>query len=155
MRFCRASKQKPSPISNRKRCRLSRMDCSKSFSVTNARSFNPKNSKVTGVLITSLGCNKVACCWTKGRVLFCFWIVRYVRNIKMLFVVPTQQPRIVSISQKARFTGFSIPDMVFKWVEDNLLNNLSAGIIHVSVCRGSVENFQMPFSDSAVNHCRI
>ena len=41
------------------------------------------------------------------------------------------------------------------WVEDNLLNNLSAGIIHVSVCRGSVENFQMPFSDSAVNDCRI
>ena len=39
---------------------LSRMDCSKSFSVTNARSFKPKNSKVTGVLITSLGCNKVA-----------------------------------------------------------------------------------------------
>lgn len=46
--FFRASKQKPCPISNRERCRLSRMDCSKSFSVTNARSFNPKNSKVTG-----------------------------------------------------------------------------------------------------------
>ena len=43
------------------------MDCSKSFSVTKARSFNPKNSKVTGVLITSLGCNKVACCWTKAE----------------------------------------------------------------------------------------
>ena len=54
-------------ISNRKCCRLSRMDCSKSFSVTNARSFNPKNSKVTGVLITSLGCNKVTCCWTKAE----------------------------------------------------------------------------------------
>ena len=53
--------------SNRKCCRLSRMDCSKSFSVTNARSFNPKNSKVTGVLITSLGCNKVTCCWTKAE----------------------------------------------------------------------------------------
>ena len=43
------------------------MDCSKSFSVTKARSFNPKNSKVTGVLITSLGCNRVACCWTKAE----------------------------------------------------------------------------------------
>ena len=66
-RFCRASKQKPCPISNKKRCRLSRMDCSKSFSVTKARSFNPKNSKVTGVLITSLGCYRVACCWTKAE----------------------------------------------------------------------------------------
>ncbi len=46
---------------------LSRMDCSKSFSVTKACSFNPKNSKVTGVLITSLGCNKVACCCTKAE----------------------------------------------------------------------------------------
>lgn len=54
-------------ISSRKCCRLSRMDCSKSFSVTKACSFNPKNSKVTGVLITSLGCNKVACCWTKAE----------------------------------------------------------------------------------------
>ena len=54
-------------ISNRKCCRLSRMACSKSVSVTNARSFNSKNSKVTGVLITSLGCNKVACCWTKAE----------------------------------------------------------------------------------------
>ena len=53
--------------SSRKCCRLSRMDCSKSFSVTKACSFNPKNSKVTGVLITSLGCNKVACCWTKAE----------------------------------------------------------------------------------------
>ena len=60
--FCRASKQNPCPISCRKCCRLSRMDCSKSLSVTKARSFNPKNSKVTGVLITSLGCNRVACC---------------------------------------------------------------------------------------------
>lgn len=87
--FCRASKQKPCPISNRKRCRLSRMDCSKSFSVTNARSFKPKNSKVTGVLITSLGCNKVACCWTKAESASLFWIIRYVRNIKTLFVAPT------------------------------------------------------------------
>ena len=54
-------------ISSRKCCRLSRMDCSKSLSVTKARSFNPKNSKVTGVLITSLGCNKAACCRTKSE----------------------------------------------------------------------------------------
>lgn len=87
--FCRASKQKPCPISNRKCCRLSRMDCSKSFSVTNARSFNPKNSKVTGVLITSLGCNKVTCCWTKAERASLFWIVRYVRNIKMRFAALT------------------------------------------------------------------
>lgn len=53
--------------SNRKCCRLSRIDCSKSFSVTSARSFSPKNSKVTGVLIISLGCNRVACCWTKAE----------------------------------------------------------------------------------------
>lgn len=52
--------------SNRKRCRLSRMDCSKSFSVTKARSFNPKNSNVTGVLIMSLGCSGMACRCTKA-----------------------------------------------------------------------------------------
>lgn len=58
-------------------------------SVTNARSFNPKNSKVTGVLITSLGCNKVTCCWTKAERASLFWIVRYVRNIKMRFAALT------------------------------------------------------------------
>lgn len=87
--FCRVSKQNPCPISSRKCCRLSRMDCSKSFSVTKACSFNPKNSKVTGVLITSLGCNKVACCWTKAERASLFWRVHYVHNIKMLFVVLT------------------------------------------------------------------
>ena len=60
-------------ISNRKCCRLSRMDCSKSFSVTKVRSFNPKNSNVTGVLIMSLGCNCMACRCTKADKVSLFW----------------------------------------------------------------------------------
>ncbi len=44
MRFWRASKQKPCPISE-ELCKLSGWLGSKSFSVTNARSFNPKNSR--------------------------------------------------------------------------------------------------------------
>lgn len=65
--FWRASKQKPCPISRRNFCKLSRMACSKSFSVTNARSFNPKNSKVKGVFITSAGCSCVVCCCTNAE----------------------------------------------------------------------------------------
>ena len=54
------------PISSRKFCRLSRIDCSRSSSVTNALSFKPRNSNVTGVFITSFGCNWVACCCTNA-----------------------------------------------------------------------------------------
>lgn len=46
-------------------------------------------------------------------------------------------------------------DLRFKWMEDNLLNNLSDGIIHVSACGCSADSFQTPFSDSAVANRRI
>ena len=57
------------------------MACSKSFSVTNARSFNPKNSKVKGDLLHPQAVVVWFVVVLMLKVLLCFWIVRYAHNI--------------------------------------------------------------------------